>query len=246
MTTETLRLIDVSQPQEVQMVLRNLLGTGATVNLVSGEQTVAVSGSPEQQQLARKIVDDVNGVERPSQDARASEALFTGAQMTVHTGEEARVEQTFYLPATMQAADEGKLVATLRQAVSPTTKVYLLETRHAVVMNTTADQLQVAQTKISQLVPAWSADQAHATSAVFEEQKTDTYTAKVVEQAFYLAPATDRLSGNEVLVALRNTMSPYAKIYMVPSKNTIVILATADEMQLAKKVFADLEPQPRA
>ncbi len=67
---------------------------------------------------------------------------------------------------------------------------------------------------------------------------------EMATQTFYLTNASEQQEVNEILTALRNTLNPYAKIYLVPSQNAIVLTGTTDQIQLAQKILHDLD-RPR-
>jgi type II secretory pathway component GspD/PulD (secretin) len=62
-------------------------------------------------------------------------------------------------------------------------------------------------------------------------------------ETLYITRATTQNDLNDVQTALRN-MVPKAKIYATPTQNAISIRATEEDMQLAKKMIADLD-RPR-
>ena len=140
----------------------------------------------------------------------------------------------------MTRSDTDQLGLTLRRTVSPISKVYVLPSLHAVVLNAAPDQLPIAQQTVSQLVPSWSPTDPNAASPVYGDPTRGNYSADVTEQTFYLPTQTDGKASNEVLVALRNAMSPQAKIYLVASRSALVITASPNELQLAQKILADL------
>ena len=109
-------------------------------------------------------------------------------------------------------------------------------------MNTTADQLEGVYAEVSGQIPGWSAALPNNASAVYLIKEGNTPTDQVLEQTLYLPAQTPHNDANEVLVALRNTMDPFSKIYLVVGKNALVMTATENQLELARKVLKDLEP----
>ncbi len=61
---------------------------------------------------------------------------------------------------------------------------------------------------------------------------------------FYLANTSQPNDANEILTAIRNCPNPKAKVYLVPSRNAIVMRALPEDIDLARKLIADLD-RPR-
>ncbi len=61
---------------------------------------------------------------------------------------------------------------------------------------------------------------------------------------FYLANTSQPFDANEILTAIRNMLNPSDKIYLVPSRNAIVVRALPDDLELTRKLIADLD-RPR-
>ena len=68
--------------------------------------------------------------------------------------------------------------------------------------------------------------------------------SQFVVKTYHLANVTQQTDANEILIALRNTLDHYVKIYLVASENTIVLDAPPDQQSLAQKLVADLD-RPR-
>jgi len=60
------------------------------------------------------------------------------------------------------------------------------------------------------------------------------------ERTFYLSNIAQQADANEVVTAMRNTMDPCTKIYLLAAQNAIVIRAGSDNMALAEKLLSDL------
>lgn len=60
-------------------------------------------------------------------------------------------------------------------------------------------------------------------------------------KTYYLANVYQQNDANEILIALRNVLSPYIKIYFVASQNAIVLSAPPEEQALAQKIISDLD-----
>ena len=61
---------------------------------------------------------------------------------------------------------------------------------------------------------------------------------------FYLANTSQPFDANEILTAIRNMLNPSDKIYLVPSRNAIIVRALPDDLELTRKLIADLD-RPR-
>ncbi len=66
----------------------------------------------------------------------------------------------------------------------------------------------------------------------------------VVQQTFRLNNVGQQNDVNEIVTAIRNSLSPYAKVYPVMSQNALIVQASPDQMVLAKKLLNDLD-QPK-
>ena len=63
-------------------------------------------------------------------------------------------------------------------------------------------------------------------------------------RTFQLRNVTQPNDANEIMVALRNMVDPTVKIYLVNSVNTIVMDGTAEQLDLAQRLIAELD-RPR-
>ncbi len=72
----------------------------------------------------------------------------------------------------------------------------------------------------------------------------DTKEAPQEIRTIYLANATSQNDLNDIQTALRN-MLPRAKIYASPSETAITVRASAEDLQLAAKLIADLDRQKK-
>lgn len=59
-------------------------------------------------------------------------------------------------------------------------------------------------------------------------------------KTFYLTNITQQADLNDIQTALRNLL-PYARLYAVPTQEAIVMRATAEDLQTAQQVIADLD-----
>ena len=60
-------------------------------------------------------------------------------------------------------------------------------------------------------------------------------------QTFYLSNASQQADENEIVMTLRNVLSPDDKVYAVPTQNAIVMRAPPDHLVLAEKLLNDLD-----
>lgn len=63
-------------------------------------------------------------------------------------------------------------------------------------------------------------------------------------QTFHLTNVVREPDGNEILVAIRNMISPSAKVDFVSSENAIIVRSSPDQLALVEKIIKDLD-QPR-
>src|SRR5665213_3348146 len=63
-------------------------------------------------------------------------------------------------------------------------------------------------------------------------------------RTFYLTNVVRQSDGNEILTAIRNIISPSAKVNFVPSENAIIVRSSPDQMALVEKIIKDLD-KPR-
>jgi type II secretory pathway component GspD/PulD (secretin) len=72
---------------------------------------------------------------------------------------------------------------------------------------------------------------SHAKHNDLDQLETQTFYIKTANQA----------DANEIVTALRNTLPPEAKCYLVASQNAIVMRTTPDNLQLAQALINDLD-----
>ena len=63
-------------------------------------------------------------------------------------------------------------------------------------------------------------------------------------QTFYLTNVSQHSDGDEIVTAVRNILTPEAKVYFVPNQNALILSATPDQLLIAQKVLNDLD-RPR-
>jgi type II secretory pathway component GspD/PulD (secretin) len=61
------------------------------------------------------------------------------------------------------------------------------------------------------------------------------------ERTFYFNNVIQQIDANEIVTALRNTLPPTDKIFLVESENAILVRATPEDLALAQKLIADLD-----
>ena len=61
---------------------------------------------------------------------------------------------------------------------------------------------------------------------------------------FYLVNTSQQNDANEILTAVRNCLNPNTKVYLVPSRNAIVMRALPEDIELTRKLIAELD-RPR-
>ena len=73
----------------------------------------------------------------------------------------------------------------------------------------------------------------------------DSYRGKeTVEKTFYFNYATGQNDLNEIVTAVRNVISPAARIYVVPSQKAMVVRVIAEDLATIQKMLDDLD-RPR-
>jgi type II secretory pathway component GspD/PulD (secretin) len=68
--------------------------------------------------------------------------------------------------------------------------------------------------------------------------------ADFATKTYYLTNSTDEHDADEVLIALRNVLDPWVKVYLDFQQSAIVLSAPPDEQRLAQQVISDLD-RPR-
>ena len=74
----------------------------------------------------------------------------------------------------------------------------------------------------------------------------EAYDASRVLKMYYLTSVTQQNDANEILIAMRNVLSPRAKLYLVASQNAIVVDATPEDQATSQKVIAALDRPHKA
>jgi type II secretory pathway component GspD/PulD (secretin) len=67
------------------------------------------------------------------------------------------------------------------------------------------------------------------------------YEANRVTKTYYLANVTQQNDANEILIAVRNLLSPRSKLYLVASENAIVLAATPEDQTAARQIINELD-----
>ena len=71
-------------------------------------------------------------------------------------------------------------------------------------------------------------------------------TSEFVLKTYYLANVSQDSDAGEIVVAMRNTLEPWVKIYLVNSRRAIELYAPPDQQSLAQKIIADLDRPQKA
>jgi 16S rRNA G1207 methylase RsmC len=200
-----------------------------------------ITATPDQLQLARKVIADLDGVQADPQAKPVSSVFVTQNKFTGPRNSDTFAEQTFYLSKTKTQTEANQVLIALRNAVDPDMKIYMVQNQHAIVAGGTTEQLVQTQKLLSQIDPTWAAAEAQSASAVFTAQAPVSASDNLEQQTFYLGAETQRNDNAEVLITLRNILNPATKIYLVASRNAVLILAPPDQLQLAQKIVNDLD-----
>jgi type II secretory pathway component GspD/PulD (secretin) len=70
--------------------------------------------------------------------------------------------------------------------------------------------------------------------------------SQFVVKTYYLANATDQNDANEILIAIRNTLSPVTRMYLVRDQNAIVLSAPPSDQALAQRLITELDRPHKA
>lgn len=65
-------------------------------------------------------------------------------------------------------------------------------------------------------------------------------------RTFYLKYANQQADENEIVTAIRQTVSPEDRVFMVPSQSAILLRAPAEDVALAQKILDDLDRPKKA
>ncbi|HEV2575736.1 MAG TPA: hypothetical protein VGU25_00880 [Acidobacteriaceae bacterium] len=103
----------------------------------------------------------------------------------------------------------------------------------------------IAQNKPSEAQPA-EQKQPEARPSPSAVRDAEAYEANRVIKTYYLTNVTQQNDANEILIALRNVLSPRAKIFLVASQNAIVLDATPEDQATSQKVITALDRPHKA
>jgi len=65
-------------------------------------------------------------------------------------------------------------------------------------------------------------------------------------ETFYLKNISQQNDGNEIVSAVRNIISPEAKVYFVPSQKAIIVRVAPDQLAVAEKIIKDLDKSKKS
>jgi len=65
--------------------------------------------------------------------------------------------------------------------------------------------------------------------------------SEFVFKTYYLSSVSQTNDANEILIALRNMLEPWTKLYLVSFQNAIELYAPPEQQALAQKIIADLD-----
>ena len=100
----------------------------------------------------------------------------------------------------------------------------------------------VALTSIGQSVRAQTVEKPIAIPQDSPNGHVDTRPL----QSFHLTNISSQNDANEIVVAIRNTLDPNVKMYLVPSQNTIVMRGTTEQIAMAQKIVNELDRPKKA
>jgi type II secretory pathway component GspD/PulD (secretin) len=70
--------------------------------------------------------------------------------------------------------------------------------------------------------------------------------SQFVFKTYYLSSVSQTNDANEILIALRNMLEPWNKLYLVSFQNAIEVYAPPEQQALAQKIIADLDRTRRS
>lgn len=96
------------------------------------------------------------------------------------------------------------------------------------------------------LVPAAFAQNTEAKPAESKPAERPSYqprpaASEFVFKTYYLSSVSQQNDANEILIALRNMLEPWTKLYLVSFQNAIELYAPPEQQALAQKIIADLD-----
>jgi type II secretory pathway component GspD/PulD (secretin) len=92
--------------------------------------------------------------------------------------------------------------------------------------------------------PASSSKPTEAPVSPSAARAAELFEANSVIKTYYLTSVTQQNDANEILIAMRNMLSPRVKVYLVASQNAIVVSATPEQQAIAQRIISDLD-RPR-
>jgi type II secretory pathway component GspD/PulD (secretin) len=101
------------------------------------------------------------------------------------------------------------------------------------------------------LVPAAFAQSTDTKPAESKPAERQAYQprpdfSQFVFKTYYLSSVSQTNDANEILIALRNMLEPWTKLYLVSFQNAIEIYAPPEQQTLAQKIIADLDRTRKA
>ena len=98
------------------------------------------------------------------------------------------------------------------------------------------------------LIPAAFAQNTDTKPAESKPAERPSYQSRpdpstFVFKTYYLSSVSQQNDANEILIALRNMLEPWTKLYLVAFQNAIEIYAPPEQQALAQKIIADLDRQ---
>lgn len=105
-----------------------------------------------------------------------------------------------------------------------------------------------AQSTDTKPAEASSAQTKHAEAPLSPTaaHEAELYRANHVLKTYYLTSVTQQNDANEILIALRNVLSVFSKLYLVQSQNAIVVSAIPEDQETAQRIIKDLDRPHRA
>ena len=101
------------------------------------------------------------------------------------------------------------------------------------------------------LVPAAFTQSTETKSAESKPAERPSYQPRpdaitFVFKTYYLSSVSQQNDAQEIVIALRNMLEPWTKVYLVSFQNAIELYAPPEQQALAQKIIADLDRQRKA
>ena len=153
------------------------------------------------------------------------------------------VQQTFQFGTFVDATSMNEFQTALRNILAPYAKVTVNEDEHTIVVDTTAEQMLLAQKIVSDLNAAPADAKSFTTSEMFLTKAMETPRfLSLIQRTFYL-PGLSSDKASDVITKLHKTAETQnARTFFVASQSAILVRGTTEEVLQVQRVIADSSP----